>query len=203
MVGLILVPVGPVRRGPPQQPGQHKRRSRSGDGPVVPVVPIFSSQVGRESWRGYTATGRERRYFITNSINNWDNWDNRANATTGAGKICPSSENLSRFNWDRGFLPPWPSGERVFGVWGLHSPKSYPAHVREGMADPALPGGIGLPGPAPSSFTMAPGKPSINNQPIDAADIGLVDLRVPGPPLASGPVGHPILTKEVHRAKSS
>lgn len=130
MVGLILGPVGPVRRGPPQQPGQHKRRSRSGDDPTVPVVPVFPSQVGRESWRGYTATGRERRYFITNLLNNWDNWDNRANATTGAGKICPSSKNLSQLNRDRGFLPPWSSGERVFGVWGLHSLEIGPSHVR-------------------------------------------------------------------------
>lgn len=127
MAGLILVP---VQLGQTLQQGQHKRRSRSGDDPTVPVVQIFSSQVGRESWRGYTATGRERRYFIINSINNWDNWDSQANATTGAGKICPSFKSLSQLNRDRGLRPPWPSGERVFGVWGLHSLGITFTHVR-------------------------------------------------------------------------
>lgn len=187
MVGLILVPVGPVRRGPPQQPGQHKRRSRSGDGPTVPVVPVFPSQVGRESWRGYTATGGERIYFITNSINNWDNWDSRANATTGAAKNCPSFKNLSQLNRDRGFLPPWSSGERVLWELDAYFSRNHP-HARKRLAPltpraapPMGPGDYRVLPPGGRRGTLHP-----TNRPARRVSVP-AGLRVPGPPTEATP----------------
>lgn len=70
------------------------------------------------------------------------------------------------------------------GNWMLISLERALTHVRGG---PASPGGAAERVRGLVARCRPRGKPSINNQPIDAADIGLVDLRVPGPPTEAPP----------------
>lgn len=178
MAGLILVP---VQLGQTLQQGQHKRRSRSGDDPTGPVGPIFSSQVGRESWRGYTATGRERIYLFTNLINNWDNWDSQANATTGAGKICPSFKSLSQLNRDRGFSSPVVERDTDLRPPSASFSRKSP-HACKRLA-PLLPERRRRTGPGDYRALPPDGRrgspPSNQYDRFDAADIGLVESGCP------------------------